>query len=248
MQIYCIMTFFYILLSTMSISALSLLGILAIPWHNKKWHGILLSCVALAAGTMMGGAFFHLLPESIEKLGTDIPFLLAVSSFSVFFALERFLFWRHCHDEECDVHGFGFMNLVGDGLHNFIDGLLIAAAFSVDTSLGLATALALALHEVPQEIGDFAVLLHAGLSKKIAAIANLGVALTSVLGGVVGFFLAEQSERMAPYLLPIAAGGFLYVAAADLMPQIRKEKNIYKAVTSFTFFLIGLTIMLLIGE
>lgn len=238
----------YILLSTLGISALSLLGILALPWHNKKWHGILLSLVALAAGTMMGGAFFHLLPESIEALGTDIPFLLAVASFALFFGLERFLFWRHCHDEDCDVHGFGFMNLLGDGLHNFIDGLLIAAAFSVDISVGFATVLALALHEVPQEIGDFAVLIHAGLSKKVAAIANLAVALTSVLGGVLGYALAEQTEVAAPYLLPVAAGGFLYVAAADLMPQIRKERNIYKAVSSFTFFLLGLAIMLLIGE
>lgn len=242
------MTLLLILLSTIGISLLSLLGILAIPWHRKHWHKLLLHFVSLAAGTMMGGAFFHLLPESVEKLGTDTPFLLTVASFVLFFVFERFLLWRHCHDEECEVHSFGYLNLVGDALHNFIDGLLIAAAFLVDTSLGFATVVALTLHEVPQEIGDFAVLLHAGLEKRTAALANLGVALTSVLGGVVGYVLASQSELVAPYLLPIAAGGFLYIAAADLMPQIRKEKNLQKAVLSFAFYLVGLGIMLLIAD
>lgn len=237
-----------IILSTISISLLSLLGILAIPWHHQRWHNVLLHLISLAAGTMMGGAFFHLLPESVEELGTQTPFILTVASFVLFFFFERFLLWRHCHDEDCDVHSFGYLNLLGDALHNFIDGLLIAAAFLVDTSLGWATVVAIVLHEVPQEIGDFAVLIHSGFTKKTAALANLAVALTAVLGGVVGYTLSQQSAQIAPYLLPIAAGGFLYIAAADLMPQIRKEKNLPKAVLSFTFYLVGLGIMLLIAE
>lgn len=138
------------------------------------------------------------------------------------------------------------MNLFGDSVHNFIDGLIIAATFLVDINLGIVTAIAIGLHEVPQEIGDFGVLVYAGFKKKKALILNFLVASTVILGGIVGFFLAEQIEGSIQFLIPFAAGGFIYIAASDLLPEVRKEKNLVKSLTSFGFFLIGFAIMYLV--
>jgi zinc and cadmium transporter len=138
------------------------------------------------------------------------------------------------------------MNLVGDSLHNFIDGLVIAGAFLVDIKLGIATTIAIAIHEIPQEIGDFGVLIHAGFNKKRALVVNYLVALTVVLGGVVGYFLSFSLNSIIPYLLPFAAGGFIYIAASDLMPELRKETNLKRSISSFAVFILGIALMLLV--
>ena len=137
------------------------------------------------------------------------------------------------------------MNLCGDAIHNFIDGLILAAAFITNVHLGIVTTLAIALHEIPQEIGDFGVLLYAGFEKRKALFANFMVALTVVLGGIVGFFLSSL-EQFVVYLLPFAAGGFIYIAASDLMPEIRKERGLQKSIASFGAFLFGILIMFLV--
>jgi len=138
------------------------------------------------------------------------------------------------------------MNLFGDAVHNFIDGLVIAATFLTDIRLGIITSFAIALHEIPQEIGDFGVLLYSGFSRKKALFANFLVALTAVFGGIIGYFLSFQIENMTSYLLPFTAGGFIYIAASDLMPEIRKETSLRKSMLSFGVFLVGIAIMFLV--
>lgn len=194
----------------------------------------------------MGGAFFHLLPEAAEKFEGGGMFTIVLISFILFFFVEKLFHWRHCHKGKCNIHSFGYMNLFGDSIHNFIDGLIIAATFLTDVKLGFITTLAVALHEIPQEIGDFGVLLYAGFKKEKALVANFLVALTVVLGGIVGYFLSFQLENFVKYLLPVAAGGFIYISASDLMPEIRKEESLKKSLLSFGMFLIGVLFMYLV--
>jgi zinc and cadmium transporter len=199
--------------------------------------------VSLSAGALMGGAFLHLLPEASESLNIDTLFGVFLLSFVSFFFIEKVLHWQHCHKEHCHIHSFGYMNLVGDSIHNFIDGLVIASTFVIDFNLGVATTLAVAIHEIPQEIGDYGVLVHSGFSRKVALWANYLIALTVVLGGVVGYFSFSYLESFLPYLLPFAAGGFVYIAASDLMPEIRKETNLKKSIASFLVFILGIFLM-----
>jgi zinc and cadmium transporter len=206
---------------------------------------IIMLLVAFSVGTMMGGAFLHLMPEAAELLPTSTMLTVTLASFIGFYFIEKIFYWRHCHDGHCHEHAFGYMNLLGDAVHNFIDGLLIAATFATDIHLGIITSLAVATHEIPQEIGDFGVLLHAGFSKKKAIFSNLAVAMTTVLGGVIGYFLSSADHTLVPYLLPVAAGGFLYIGASDLLPEMRKEPNRIKSFLSFGLYLLGIGFMLL---
>jgi len=199
--------------------------------------------VSLSAGTLMGGAFLHLLPEASEKIEPEGLFMIALLSFVIFFLVEKILHWRHCHKDNCEVHTFGHMNLFGDSIHNFIDGLVIAGAFLVDIRLGIVTTFAIALHEIPQEIGDFGVLIHAGFDKAKALAINYAVATTVVFGGITGYFISFYSENIIRYLLPFAAGGFIYIASSDLIPELRKESNVKKSAGLFAIFLLGIFIM-----
>ncbi len=234
------------LASTLIISLASLLGVFTLAVKKHKLEQFLLYFVALSAGAMMGGAFLHLLPEALESLSSETVFALVLASFSAFFILEKILHWRHCHMGFCEFHTFGYLNLLGDALHNFIDGLIIATGFKVSLELGLVTSLAVFLHEVPQEIGDFGVLLYAGWSRKKALLANLMVALTAVLGGVVGWLIFAKVSLLTFLLMPVAAGGFLYISGSDLLPELRQEKDLSKSFLSFCLFLAGLGIMYLL--
>ena len=188
----------------------------------------------------MGGAFLHLIPEAVEEFESFNIFLYVLVGFILFFLVEKLLHWRHCHKQKCSVHTFAYMNLVGDGIHNFIDGLIIAAGFITNTHLGIVTTLAVALHEIPQEIGDFGVLIYGGFKKTSALFLNFVCALTAILGGVFGYFI---SANITEFLLPFAAGGFIYIAATDLIPEIKKEINIKSWIITFLVFLIGILIM-----
>ena len=238
----------YILLSTFLISLGALVGVATLAIAERVLEKALLFLVSLSAGALMGGAFLHLLPESIEEqeLAPTIAFEVVLLSFVVFFLVEKILTWRHCHKGKCDVHTFGYMNLIGDCVHNFIDGLVIAAAFVNSVELGVVTALAVALHEIPQEIGDFGVLLYAGWRKQAALLANFLVALVVVVGGMVGYYFSFAVESVTVYLLPFAAGGFIYIASSDLMPEIRSQKTLLKSMTSFGVFILGVVMMYLI--
>jgi zinc and cadmium transporter len=250
----------YIIITTFVIALIAFIGIFTLSLKDKVLNKILLFLVSLSAGALMGGALLHLLPESIEKamheIGEhgheghiEIPieiFIFVLIGFVLFFLIEKVLHWRHCHKGKCDVHTFHYMNLIGDSVHNFIDGLIMAASFSISTTLGLTTSLAIAAHEIPQEIGDFGVLIYGGFEKKKAIILNFCVALTIVLGGIVGYFISRNIEQATIFLLPFAAGGFLYIAASDLIPEIRKEENTIKSMATIVVFIIGILIMWLI--
>ncbi|KKU45635.1 MAG: Zinc/iron permease [Microgenomates group bacterium GW2011_GWA2_46_7] len=238
-----------VILATMVISSGSLVGIATIAFNQQFLSKILLSLVSLSAGTMLAAALLHLLPESIETLGVTLPLRLTLFSFIGFFLLERFLHWRHCHDKDHLVkHTMGTMNLVADAIHNFLDGILIAASFATGAGLGLVATLAIALHEIPQEIGDFGVLLHSGFTRRRALLANLLVSLTAIMGGVLGYFASHLLTSFAHYLVPIAAGGFLYISAADLIPELRHVSSTKKTFAMIATFLFGVGIMMLVKE
>lgn len=234
----------YIILSTTIISLIAFNGAFTLSSNDALLRKMLLALVALSAGTLIGGAFIHLLPEAAEVSGPDI-IAFALVGFVLFFIIERVLMWHHCHDGICDEHTFSYMNLIGDGIHSVIDGLIIAASFVVSIPLGVAASVAIAFHEIPQEIADFGVLVYAGFSKRKALLMNFGVALATVFGGIVGYFIASQATDVANALLPFAAGGFIYIAATDLVPEIKKETAPKKSSVTLVIFILGIALMLL---
>jgi len=234
----------YIILATIVVSLLSFVGIITLTLKDGMLNKILPILIGLSAGTLMGGAFIHLLPEAVEgSTGTD-AFLFVLVGFIIFFIIEKVLHWRHCHKGECEVHTFTYMNLIGDSIHNFLDGLIMAASFVASIPLGITTTIAISTHEIPQEIGDFGVLIYGGFSKKKALMLNFIIALTAVIGGIVGYIISSRIENVVLYILPFAAGGFIYIAATDLVPEIKKELNMKKYMATLIVFILGILIML----
>lgn len=236
----------YIILTTFVIALIAFIGIFTLAMKENQLNKILLILVSLSAGVLMGGAFLHLLPEAVESNQEADIFIFVLVGFILFFIIEKVLHWRHCHNGKCDVHTFHYMNLIGDSIHNFIDGLIIAASFIASIPLGLTTTIAIAAHEIPQEIGDFGVLIYGGFEKKRAILLNFIVALTIVIGGIIGYFISKNIEHAVTFLLPFAAGGFIYISATDLIPEIKKETNIKKSMATMLVFLVGIIIMWLI--
>jgi zinc and cadmium transporter len=235
----------WILVATFVVSLISFIGATTLVLSEKLLKKILLALVGFAAGALIGGAFLHLLPESIERSATgDLHniFLTVVLGFIIFFVLEKLL-WRHCHEKACPIHVFVYLNFFGDGVHNFVDGLITAASFVVSIPLGLITTLAIAAHEIPQELGDFGVLVYGGLKPRRALLLNFVTALTAVAGGIAGYYVSPYLGGAMIYLLPFAAGGFLYIAACDLVPELHKEANAVKTAMSFMSFLVGIILM-----
>lgn len=232
-----------ILFFTLIVSLVSLVGIFSLLLKDVYLKRILLALVAFSAGTLIGGAFLHLLPEAIDLAGGHIVVVYTLFGFLLFFLLERYLHWRHCHNGVCDVHAFTYLNLVGDSVHNFIDGLAIAASFMTDMKLGLVTTLVIICHEVPQEIGDFAVLVYGGFSKARALTMNLLVALTAMLGALLGYFMASAINNFSVMLMSLTAGGFIYVGSCDLIPELHRETDSKKANISMIIFLLGIIFM-----
>ncbi|MCR4428375.1 MAG: ZIP family metal transporter [Caldiserica bacterium] len=237
------MVWAYILIATGVVSLTSLVGAGLLVFGKKK--GVLIfGMVNLATGALIGAAFFHLIPESWERTPLSPYFLIL--GILLFFVLEKFLYWRHCHSgEECQVHveAYSYLNLIGDAIHNFIDGAVIGGAFIVNPGLGLTTTLAVVLHEVPQELGDFAILLHGGFSPVRALIYNLLSQATCILGGILTFFLGEAISGMEPFLLSFAAGGFLYIALVDLLPEMRHSTGLRSALIEVLLILGGIAMM-----
>lgn len=233
-------TLLWIIGATLVVSLISLVGAVGLSLKTKLLNKILLILVGFSAGALMGGAFLHLLPEALEKISGIAVFFSLLIGFSLFFIIERVLKWHHCHKGHCDVHTLGNMNLLGDGVHNFIDGLIIAGAFLVNVPFGIITTLAIIAHEVPQEIGDFGVLVYGGFSKLKALLYNFLSALIAVIGAVIGYFLSTITNGLSSFLIPFAAGSFIYIAASDLIPELHKEADFKKSMLSFGFFLIGI--------
>ena len=215
--------------------------------------------VSLSVGVMLSTAFLHSLPEALESTADPRTlFATLLAGLLGFFLLEKFAILRHSHHHEGDGHAHahghdrheagkaGWMILVGDGLHNFSDGILIAAAFLADPMLGLITSLAIIAHEIPQEIGDFIVLLNAGFTRKRAYVYNLLCSLLSVLGGVLGYFMLAQASTWIPYVLVFASSGFIYIAVSDLMPQMQRRATIRETVPQILLVTLGVCIVLLL--
>lgn len=233
------------LISTLIISLISLAGVMTFFIKNSALSKLSLYLVGFSTGALIGGAFLHLLPEAVESTTEELlPYIMLIIGISIFFALERFMKWHHCHNEgECAVHTFTYMSLVGDGLHNFIDGLIIVSAFAASPELGIASTIAVAAHELPQELGDFGVLIHGGFTRTKALFWNFMSSLTAILGAIVGYQLINLFENISSLLLPFAAGGFIYIAMSDLIPELHKEPKIAKSAFNYLIFALGILFM-----
>lgn len=239
---------FLIIIATFSISLISFSGALAL-FFKEKLDKFILVLVAFSAGALLGAAFFHLLPEAISEAGNDnilTVFFYLILGFCVFFILEQFISWHHHHTREHpEITSFSYLILVGDTIHKFIDGLVIAASFLSGSSIGVTTSLAVAFHEIPQEIGDFGVLVYGGFKRNKALLFNFISSLFIILGGVFGFFLSGKIGERILYLLPFASGAFLYIACSDLIPEIKEKISSKKSFLHFFVFLLGLSLMLI---
>jgi zinc and cadmium transporter len=258
-------TLLWIILATTISGVLSVLAagiFLVLPSRTRD--GALPHLVSFATGALLGAALLGLIPHAVQGAGManvhEVGIAL-IAGIALFFVLEKFLLWRHCHDDHCAEHPLGdehahnhaheqarkkasgSLVLIGDALHNVLDGVLIAAAFLTDVHLGIVTALAIMAHEIPQEVGNFAVLLHSGVSRRRALLLNLLTSLTAVIGGVLGYFALEQALRALPFALAVAAASLLYVAVADLIPGLHRRVDPRSSITQV--LLIGLGIALI---
>lgn len=232
------------LLSVMFVSLLSFVGIFTISLKKEFLDKIILILVAFATGSLLGAAFFDILPEAIEG-GRDGVFFYIFLGLMMFFVMERYIHWHHCHTKDCEKHHHPvtYLNLVGDAFHNFVDGALIAASFAISIPLGITTTFAITVHEIPQEIGDFAILVHGGFSRTKTLLFNFVSSLTAILGALATFFFAKNIEGIIPIILAIAGGGFVYIATADLIPEIHKETNKRNAIVQSMAMLFGIVII-----
>jgi zinc and cadmium transporter len=235
------------------LSALAASAFLALGAARRA--AVLPHLVSLATGALLGAAFLGLMPHALDTLGpggahrVGLALLLGILTF---FLLEKFVLWRHCHDDPCEMHSPSHaardaasarMILMGDGFHNVLDGVLVAAAFMTDTQLGIVTAAAVFAHEIPQEVGDIAILLNGGLSRRRALTLNLLTSLTSVVGGVVAYFALGAALHLLPYALAFAASSFIYVAVADLIPGLHRRVDLRAGLEQVLFIGIGVAIV-----
>jgi zinc and cadmium transporter len=245
----------WIILASLLGGALSVMAAALFALNARQYLGGL---VSYAIGALLGAVFLDILPEAIEMA----PSVVTVSAtvllgILVFFTLEKVLIWRHCHHTNCEAHEpdehaghdhgrSGMMVIVGDTFHNFVDGIIIAAAFLADVHLGIVTALAIIAHEIPQEVGDFAVLLHSGYSKLRAFQMNLIFSFATLVGGVLGYFALQGMESLVPYLLALAAASMIYVAVADLIPGLHKRTRLRDTVQQVVLICSGIATIALV--
>jgi zinc and cadmium transporter len=242
------------ILAGLVVAAMALVGFGSLLIAKSRLEKFLLAIVAFAAGGLLGGAFFHLLPEGMELNENALP--IALLGLIVFFVLDSLLWVYHCHAghrlHDAHKHGHascppekpvGWLNLVGDAIHNLTDGVVIASAFLVNPALGWVTTMAVALHEVPQEIGDFGILIHSGMDRRKALILNSLVALTVLVGIVCVFVAQEYVSGITAYTLPFAAGGFIYMACTNLLSEIKEESSMKRRAVQFIFFLLGIALL-----
>lgn len=247
---------FMALLSVILVSLVSLIGIAAFSVHESYLRRSMSAFVGLAAGALLGDAFIHLIPESLKVIGGDVQFGLAVlGGISVFFILEKVFRWHHAHhgvEEEHSGHEHyergdhshvASLVLVADGIHNVIDGAVIAASFLVSPALGVATTVAVFLHEIPQEIADYALLIHAGYTRARALFFNFLSGLTALVGALVVLYIGSEIELFAAYATAVTAGAFIYLATADLIPELNKHTGVRPSLVSLSAFLVGIAVM-----
>ncbi|HEX7401004.1 MAG TPA: ZIP family metal transporter [candidate division Zixibacteria bacterium] len=235
----------YTIGSVIIVSLISLIGVFFLSIDQKRLAKMLLFMVSFAAGALMGDSFLHLLPESVEggmQLRISVFILAGILTF---FILEKIISWRHCHipTSEEHPHPVGIMNLIGDGFHNILDGMIIGGSYLVSVPLGISTTLAVILHEIPQEIGDFGILIHAGYSVRKALFFNFLCAITAVVGAALTLAIGLESESVSAFLVPFTIGSFVYIATADLIPELKKETALKKSLLQLLFILLGAGVM-----
>ena len=240
---------------TLSVSCAALFAL------NARAHWVN-SLVSYAIGALLGAAFLEILPEAL-KLTASVSMVsgAVLAGILIFFTLEKLLLWRHCHHDHCEAHEpvvpnahgrSGAMIMVGDTFHNFVDGIIIAAAFLADVNLGIVTALAIIAHEIPQEVGDFMILLHSGYSKAQALLVNLVSSLATLLGGVLAYYALQSMQSIVPILLALAAASMIYVAVADLIPGLHKRTTLRDTLEQVVLIALGISsifmVQLLVSE
>jgi len=254
-----ILELIYALLATVVVSLLSLIGVFALSLSERALDRFLFVLLSFSAGSILGAAYFDLLPEAVEiSEGASSPFFVIAAGFLGFFFLERFIYWYHGHihgheapsevDKRVTVKRFVYLNLFGDGIHNFLDGMVIAASFFLDFTVGFVATTAVIFHELPQEIGDFGVLLYGGFSRRKALFFNFLSALTAVAGALLSNFFSVNIQNFVGSLVAFAAGGFIYLAASELIPEMQQEKDFRKSVVQFVLFIFGLILIWALGR
>lgn len=237
----------YSIISVLVVSLVSLVGIVVLSIKEKDLRGLLLYFVSFSAGGLLGDTFIHLLPEAVEDIGFTLGVSVYVlSGIAISFIVEKLIHWRHCHipHSKEHYHPFAIMNLFGDAVHNFIDGVIIAGSYLVSFPLGIATTLAVIFHEIPQEIGDFMVLIYGGYTKYKALLFNFISASTAILGAILALALSQLVENLTGFLIPFAAGSFIYIAGSDFIPELHKETNFSRSFVQLIVFIFGMGIML----
>lgn len=239
----------YTISSVIVVSLISLIGIFVIPFDKEKLNKVLIYFVSFSAGTLLGDAFIHLIPEAYKKSGIYLSVSLYIlSGIVAFFILEKFIHWRHCHiiASKSHPHPFSYVILAGDAVHNFIDGLIIGASFIVSISIGIATTTAIIFHEIPHELGNFCSLVYGGFSKSKALFYNFITALSAIFGALIVLMITNQESGLTNFLVPFAAGGFIYVASADFIPELHKHTEIKKSFWQLVTFVLGIGLMMLL--
>jgi zinc and cadmium transporter len=238
------MNLVYALIASVIVSLISLVGIVALVIKENLLQKMIIFLVAFAAGGLIGGAFLDIIPEAMKYI-KDISqlFLYVVLGYVIFFIIEKYLHWRHCHDAECKMHRFTYLNIIGDMVHNFSDGLIIGAVFLIDVKVGIAATLAIIFHEIPHEIGNFTVLVYGGYSKMKALSFNFLSSLFAIVGTLIGYYFASKVGGFAGIILPLAAGGFIYVASCDLIPELHKEEDGKRSALIMVTFAFGIMLM-----
>lgn len=231
-----------ILLAVILVSLISLVGVIFFFFRAKTIEKVIFPLVAFASGSLLGATFLHMLPETLDRAPSTIIFPIVLFGIVIFFVLERILYWHHCHDGICEVHPFTYLNLIGDGVHNFVDGMIIAASFLLSVPLGVVTTVAVVLHEVPQELGDFGILLYGGFSRKKALSFNFLSATAAIAGALIAYFYLG-ALNISAFLIAFAAGGFIYLACVDLLPRLHGEVNMRRSVVQLLLFLAGIAII-----
>jgi zinc and cadmium transporter len=240
------MVFVYIFISVAIVGLISLVGVSALLLKKNFIERAMLYLVSFSVGALFGDTFIHIMPELAKERGLNLQIAAAIlAGILLFFILEKFVYWHHCHkvEEHHHIHPVGISVLVGDGLHNFLDGVIVAGAYLVSLPIGIATTIAVILHEIPQEIGDFGVLVYAGFSKRRALLYNLLSGLISILGAILAIFAAQYIIGATSILLAVAAGGFIYIAGSDLIPALHKENGWRQSFGQFVAIVLGICIM-----
>lgn len=230
-----------ILIFVLIVSLISFVGVFTLFIKKKLLDKILFSIIAFAAGTLLGAAFIHMIPEVFEA--NNKAFIFVLVGIVLFLIIEKYIYWRHCHKAPCPVHPFTYMNLLGDAVHNFLDGIIMATAFLVNIPLGIVVSLAVIFHEVPQEIGDFGILVYGGIKRTKALLLNFLVALTAFAGAIAAYYLIIWIEEIVPYLIALSAGSFIYIGAVDLLPELHKEISKRKSIIQLIAFGIGIIVI-----